>query len=95
MPGETVEIVSGKVMVYGSNYSGSLDESEYLPDLLYTPGDKKLALGESEYFVLGDNRDHSYDSRRWGVLPQDLIIGRTFLKIRPFSALAKIEVPAY
>ncbi len=95
LPGETVEIVSGKVMVYGSNYSGLLDESEYLPDLLYTPGDKKLALGESEYFVLGDNRDHSYDSRRWGVLPQDLIIGRTFLKIRPFSALAKVEVPAY
>lgn len=95
LPGETVEIKEGKVMIYGENYSGLLDEENYLPGLEYTPGDEKVILSEGEYFVLGDNREHSYDSRRWGVLPESLIIGRTLLKIRPFTVLAKVELPAY
>ena len=92
LPGETIEVKDGKVII---NSKDLLNESSYLSDLSYTSGNANITLGQGEYSVLGDNRDHSYDSRRWGILPEDLIIGRTFLKLSPFTALAEVEVPAY
>ena len=94
LPGERVEVVSGKVVVYNEQGAGVLEESEYL-SLVFTPGTVNLTLGEEEYFVLGDNRAASSDSRRWGSLPEDDIVGKVFLRAWPLASFSLIELPNY
>jgi len=95
LPGETIEIKEGEIVVSSQGKQYVLDESRYLSSNFKTPGKILVTLGQNEYFVLGDNRFFSYDSRRWGLLPKEDLIGRVFLRILPFTALAKIEAPAY
>jgi signal peptidase I len=94
LPGEAIEIEDGKVIIYKNNQAEILDESSYLP-ASETPGDIQVSLGENEYFVLGDNRAVSSDSRKWGVLPREDIIGKVFLRAWPITTWAQIEAPAY
>ncbi|HJN62231.1 MAG TPA: signal peptidase I [Candidatus Parcubacteria bacterium] len=94
LPGETIEIKDGTIIIYNRERNQILNELSYLSSL-QTPGDILIALDYNEYFVLGDNRFASSDSRRWGPLPKEDIIGRVFLRAWPFVALAKIEVPSY
>ncbi len=95
LPGETVDIKEGKLTVYSGAGTKVLDESAYLPQYDYTPGDVQITLDEKEYFVLGDNRGASADSRRWGSLPQEDIIGRVFFRAFPLAALSRIKAPSY
>lgn len=95
LPGETVEIENGKVIIYKNGKPQILDESDYLFSFLQTAGNIRVSLGEDEYFVLGDNRTFSLDSRRFGILPKEQILGRAFCRAWPFTALTKFEAPAY
>lgn len=87
LPNETVEISGGEVKIYGEkNQTGLiLDESKYLNSDQITEGELKKELGEDEYFVLGDNRLASSDSRRWGPLNRDFIVGKVFIRAWPLS----------
>ncbi len=89
LPEETVEIKNSQVIIYNNEYPDgfALNES-YLPKSLTTDGQIKEKLGKDEYFVLGDNRSVSYDSRRWGVLPKNDIVGRVWVRAWPFSRVA-------
>jgi len=91
LPGEKIEIEAGVVMVNGK----ILDESKYLLLGVQTSGDIQISLDENEYFVLGDNRISSFDSRQWGTLPRKNIIGRVYFRAWPITDLTKIEVPSY
>lgn len=95
LPGETVEIKEGQVIIVDEKGSQILDESEYLTEGLETSGNIRVSLSEDEYFVLGDNRDFSSDSRRWGVLPRKYVVGKVYFRAWPFAALAKFESPDY
>lgn len=95
LPGELVEVKSGSVMVYSEDGKQVLNEGEYLSYNTKTPGQAKISLDENEYFVLGDNRNLSSDSRSWGALGREYIIGKVFIRAWPFTALAKIETPQY
>ena len=83
LPQETIVIRDGHV--YISNPEGELepiDDSYLSPETLTLP-DKVVTLGPDEYFVLGDNRPDSSDSRIWGPLEEQYIVGRTFLRLWP------------
>lgn len=93
LPNETVEIKDGKITIYKEN-SFVLNE-EYLPDDLKTDGNTNIILGPDEYFVLGDNRSYSYDSRIWGTVLKKHIIGKAYLRIFPIKSLSQISIPSY
>jgi len=95
LPGEIVEIKDGKIIIINEEESQILNESKYLPQNIETSGNIRVSLLENEYFVLGDNRNFSSDSRRWGVLPKQYIIGKVYFRAWPFATLAKFEAPAY
>jgi len=95
LPGETLEIHDNKVIIYSEGKTQVLDETAYLSPGVLTTGELRVRLDENEYFVLGDNRTFSSDSRSWGLLKRGNIIGKVFLRAWPFTALAKIEAPTY
>jgi signal peptidase I len=84
LPGETIEIRDNKVFIIIDSGSEELGE-EYLSEALTTPNGV-VNLDDDEYFVLGDNRLFSSDSRRWGALDNSLIIGRTLLRLWPLNS---------
>ena len=94
LPGEVVEVKDGKVIVYNNKGQQALNESGYIPNFS-TGGDLRISLGEDEYFVLGDNRPFSYDSRRFGPLLKDKIIGRVIFRAWPFASVMIFEAPQY
>jgi len=83
LPGETVSGKDGVVMVNGQK----LDES-YLPAGLKYNGQYSFKLQSDQYFVMGDNRPQSYDSRSWGPLKRDKIVGEVRLRFWPLNELA-------
>ncbi len=95
LPGETVEIKEGKIVIYENNQPQVLNELDYLPSSLKTSGDILVTLGEDEYFVLGDNRAFSFDSRKFGLVPEEKIVGRVFIRAWPFADMEKFEAPEY
>ncbi len=95
LPGETIDIEDGKVTITNQAGEKTLEEANYLSGAVYTAGDIRKTLGNDEYFVLGDNRTASSDSRRWGTVPQKDIVGRVLIRAWPPTALAKIEAPSY
>jgi len=95
LPGETIEVKDGKVIIDEDSEKIVLDESIYLPESFKTPDCKPVSLEEGEYFVLGDNRPHSLDSEDWGILPGENIIGKVVFRAWPFAVLAKVEAPGY
>ena len=87
LPGETVEVRSGTVYVNGEaireQYLRRLDGSSVPP----------LILGEKEYYVIGDNRRNSNDSRAWGAVPEESIVGRVWLVYWPWDDIHFVGSP--
>lgn len=95
LPGETVHVEGGKVIIYNERHPVGviLDESAYLSADVRTDGQVHLTLGPSDYFVLGDNRAASSDSRSWGALPRHDIIGRVWVRAYPVTEWKLFSYP--
>jgi signal peptidase I len=82
LPGETVSVQKGNVVITGRNGEVITLEEPYVvaEDATYT---LDATLGSEQYFVMGDNRPRSSDSRVWGPLPKENIMGRAFVRMFP------------
>ncbi|OGH83425.1 MAG: signal peptidase I [Candidatus Magasanikbacteria bacterium RIFOXYB1_FULL_40_15] len=95
LPGERVKVEDDKVIVYNNdNSTGVLLEEIYLENVP-TPGQTTITLGPDEYFVMGDNRKASFDSRRFGPIKKADIIGRAWLRGWPVDRITLFEAPVY
>lgn len=96
LPGETLKVVDGSVRVTSKEQpKGYVLGESYLPAGLPTAGSSDVTLGEGQYFVMGDNRPYSYDSRSWGAIPSDEIIGVVRLRLWPVSHAKAFFAPQY
>lgn len=104
LPGESVMLRNGQVVIYNKQHPEGvvLDESSYLPAGTLTrattsvmPEETPLQLGADQYFVLGDNRGNSQDSRAFGPLQADHIVGRAWLRGWPFNRVGSLSTPHY
>lgn len=87
LPGETVTLRgTGVVIVNAENPKGlTLSEPYVTSDNEGGPSNMTITLAPDHYFVMGDNRKVSYDSRSWGTLPRENIVGRVLVRLYPFS----------
>ncbi len=97
LPGETVKISQGFVTITNSEHPQGFRLTEsYLPNQSETFGrSEEVHLGSREYFVLGDNRTASSDSRVWGILPADDIVGKVWVRVYPLSTAGFFKNPSY
>ena len=97
LPGERIKVADGKITVYNArNPEGVQLDETYLAKELVTLGESRtVTLGPDEYYVLGDNRPNSFDSRRFGPVNKSLIIGRALLRGWPLNRIAKFSAPNF
>ncbi|HEX2765843.1 MAG TPA: signal peptidase I [Candidatus Limnocylindria bacterium] len=105
LPGDTVSLENGRVFVTQPGASPVRIEEPYIvtdadgapaPTLCTRPNcPQSWTVGEDEYFVLGDNRTSSQDSRTFGPIAEDDILGRAWVRYFPLDRIGLIERPSY
>ncbi len=97
IPGDEVMIKDGKIYINGS----LLDESNYLEGSVITNGGsyihegQSIVLAQDEYFVCGDNRTNSSDSREFGPIDEDKIKGKAWIVYFPFNQFRLVTHETY
>jgi len=87
LPNETVQLDGQKIIIQNEEYPNGFELNEpYLQNFSFN-ANSTTKLKDAEYFMMGDNRSASSDSRVWGPLPEDLIVGRAFLRLFPFTQI--------
>ncbi len=88
LPGDTIDISGRQVTITNAeNPDGVVLDESYIHSMRPSATITEQ-LGDGEYFVMGDNRDASSDSRAWGVLQRDKIVGRAFLRLFPLDGVS-------
>jgi signal peptidase I len=86
MPGDTVEIRNGEVFVNDQ----ALDEPYLTPDFMDRRSYRPVKVDPGFYYVLGDHRNQSNDSRMWGLVPERYIYGKAVFRYWPMSKMGSL-----
>lgn len=87
LPGETIDVKGNVVTIFNKeNPNGFVLKEPYIT--FKSDKESHIALSSTEYFVMGDNRTESYDSRSWGPLPTEDITGKAFLRLYPLHSIS-------
>jgi signal peptidase I len=95
VPGETIQVHDNHIYINDQ----PLEESYIPKEFQINPGlatkNKSITLGPNEYFVCGDNRPYSSDSRAWGPIHKSDIVGKAFFRYWPLNVAGKVVHPRY
>lgn len=87
LPNETVDIKNGVVTIINKEHpEGFVLTEPYIHNQITS--DDKFKIKDKEYFVMGDNRNASSDSRFWGAVPRNLLIGKVFIRLFPVNKIS-------
>lgn len=99
LPNEKVSVRDGSVFITNDRHPDGmmLDEKAYLSDTIITSGDTEVRLGPDQFFVLGDNRPASLDSRSeiLGPISRSAIIGSVWFRLWPLKKITAFHPPVY
>ena len=87
LPNETVDIKNGVITIYNKEHPEGFTLTEpYIDEPFNTT--ENYTVGNDQYFVMGDNRNRSSDSRYWGLVPKKLLVGRAYLRLLPINSVS-------
>lgn len=96
LPGEKISVKNGDVVVFNKeNPEGEKLDEKYIPVDFRTSGDVEMTLNDTQYFVMGDNRMYSFDSRSWGALDNKYLIGLARFNLWPLNEARAVGIPLY
>ena len=95
VPGDTIAVENNHIIVNQVPLTENYIPEDYrtLPGA-FTQG-RSVTLSEGEYFAVGDNRPYSSDSRQWGPITKNDIVGRAFFRYWPLSVMGLIKKAIY
>lgn len=93
LPGERIVLEGGRITAHRDEEK--IDLNEFYLSGRFTQGSFEVTLEDDEYFVMGDNRNFSFDSRSWGPLPKDDIIGVVRIRLWPVNEVQAFSAPTY
>lgn len=97
LPGEKIEISNNTIKIYNNDKPEGfiVEEGKYIPQNNVTTGNFVVEMKNDEFYVLGDNRGASADSRWWGVLERHYIVGKALIRAWPYNNLSIFEGVEY